>query len=42
MKTIIPWADIQSLTQGKRGKTLKIVCPQCNHTRTNKKIKHSQ
>ena len=39
MKTIIPWAEIESLTQGKRGKTLKIVCPQCTHTRTNKKDK---
>lgn len=37
MKTIIPWEDIENLTMGKRGKTLKIVCPNCKDQRTNKK-----
>ena len=39
MNHIIEWSEIESLTQGKRGKVLKIVCPSCKDTRTNKKDK---
>ena len=37
MNQIIEWSEIESLTRGKRGKVLKIVCPSCVGRRTNKK-----
>lgn len=39
MRNIIEWETIEQLTQGKKGKTLKIVCPNCKETRSNKRDK---
>lgn len=39
MRNIIEWETIEQLTQGKRGKALKIVCPNCKDQRSNKRDK---